>query len=63
MQRVPGRYAYACLSLGLALTRPGPCAQTGTRFARKKLDVFQEAEDGWACFWSATLTVTRGWKR
>jgi hypothetical protein len=43
------------------LSLPGPRfdeagspAHTGTRFARKKLEVFQEAEDGWALLWSAT---------
>jgi len=32
----------------------GSPAHTGTRFARKKLEVLQEAEDGWALLWSAT---------
>ena len=39
---------------GTRFDEAGSPAQTGTRFARTKLEVFQEAEDGWALLWSAT---------
>ncbi len=39
---------------GTLFDEAGSPAQTGTRFARKKLEVLQEAEDGWALLWSAT---------
>jgi len=39
---------------GTLFDEAGSPAPTGTRFARTKLEVLQEAEDGWALLWSAT---------
>ena len=39
---------------GTRFDEAGSPAQTGTRFARTKLEVLQEAADGWAVLWSAT---------
>ena len=39
---------------GTRFDAAGSPAQTGTRFARTKLEVLQEAADGWAVLWSAT---------
>ena len=50
----PGKIRLRVSLPGTCFDEAGSPAQTGTRFARKKLDVFQEAEDGWALLWSAT---------
>ena len=45
---------------GTRFDAAGSPAQTGTRFARTKLEVLQEAADGWAVLWSATSDGDQG---
>ena len=50
----PGKIRLRVSLPGTRFDEAGSPAQTGTRFARTKLEVFQAAEDGWALLWSAT---------
>ena len=50
----PGKIRLRVSLPGTLFDEAGSPAHTGTRFARKKLEVLQEAEDGWALLWSAT---------
>jgi len=45
---------------GTLVDEAGSPAQTGTRFARTKLEVLQAAADGWTVLWSATSAGDQG---
>ena len=50
----PGKILLRVSLPGTRFDEAGSPSHTGTRFARKKLELLQEEEGGWAVLWSAT---------